>query len=130
MEQCRQLDIVVESGGAMQQPHTRDDSDLRSSLSNAPLALPKVCSQSHPFRARNLVAFLPAFQHLSYHVEVIQVTRLLTSCCGPQGWEQRCDPNTGTFFYIDHNTRRTCWEVRPEPGHWRMLATTLRCLST
>lgn len=45
VEQCRQLDISVESGsgGAVQQPHTRDDSDLRSSPSSVPLVLPKVC---------------------------------------------------------------------------------------
>lgn len=35
------------------------------------------------------------------------------NCAKPQGWEQRCDPNTGSFFYIDHNSRQTCWEVGP-----------------
>jgi WW domain len=28
-----------------------------------------------------------------------------------QGWEERRDPNTGSCFYIDHNSRQTFWEV-------------------
>lgn len=28
----------------------------------------------------------------------------------PPNWEERRDPSSGTLYYVNHDTRKTCWE--------------------
>ena len=37
----------------------------------------------------------------------------------PSGWEEKRDPSTGKYFYIDHVNKRTQWEkpkIMPDPS--------------